>query len=186
MSTFRTVGLLLIVGLVSAALAFTLVRSSLEGSPGSAGNGAADTGDILEIQTLTQPIPTGDTVEHPDFGTQTYFSYGAITGVGDAPASGVVYGRLFEDGTYVSTVNLNMYPAQDGEYVAWLRGEGGEVIKLGLLDNQLGDARHGLHVAIAKDLTLLQTLLVTLEADAESAQSPTRIVAEGTLKRAQQ
>ena len=133
------------------------------------------------VQQIQFPMPQGGVVEYDDHGTETWFAYGALTGIDGIPASGVAQGHYFEDGYYVHTVQLNIEPAPEGYfYEGWIiKGE--SVISTGHLSNNFGDVRHNLRFDASQDYTEHMKVVVTLEPD-DGNPTPAQHVAEGMMK----
>ncbi len=49
-------------------------------------------GDIIGREEIRFVLPQGGKAVHPKFGKETWFAFGAMDGVGDTPANGVVQG----------------------------------------------------------------------------------------------
>lgn len=127
---------------------------------------------------------TGNDLENsPTHGAMTQLWYGALTGTESTPANGVGFLRQFEDDVFTGSLNLNIVPRTDGKLlIAWMaQSDGGNPIRVGELTSIVGDARHSLSFESTEDLSDKTVVVITLEADAESAAPGTR-VAEGTLK----
>ena len=129
-------------------------------------------------------MPGNKTIVHPKYGKEVWFAYGAISGVGDTPANGVVQGYEYEDGTSIITMHLNIMPAREGSfYEAWLIGQGDtEPLPAGHLKNHFGDARHQLQFKTDIDIKELKLVHVTLELDDGNPEKSEGVVAKGVLK----
>ena len=113
-------------------------------------------------------------------GEEQWFGYGAISGVGDTAANGVAQSRVYEDGSYVHMLNVNIHTAPDGFfYEGWLV-KGSDVISTGKLSNALGDTRYALQFESDDDLRQYTKVVITLEKDDGNA-APDMHVAEGNL-----
>ncbi len=129
-------------------------------------------------------MPGEKGIVHPKHGKEIWFAYGAMQGTEDTPANGVVQGYVYEDGTNVITMQLNVMPAREGSfYEAWLIGQDDtEPIPAGHLKNHFGDARHQLQFKTDKDIKEFKLVHVTLELDDGNPQMSQGLVAEGTLR----
>lgn len=132
-------------------------------------------------------MPGKDGITHPKHGKEVWFAYGAMSGTENTPANGVVQGYVYEDGTNVITMHLNVLPAREGSfYEAWLIGQDdAEPIPAGHLKNHFGDARHQLQFKTEDDVRKFKKVHVTLELDDGDPQKSQGLVAEGSLKQIQ-
>lgn len=129
-------------------------------------------------------MPGQKGIVHPKYGKEIWFAYGAMSGVGDKPANGVVQGYVYEDGTSALTMSLNILPARDGTfYEVWISGKGTEDVPAGHLSNHFGDARHQLQF-VTTDINMSEYtyVTVTLEMDDGNPERSQALVAEGILK----
>ena len=128
-------------------------------------------------------LPTQGRASHPTHGMEKWFAYGAISGVEGTPASGVAQAYVFEDGTYLQTIQLNIEPAPEGYfYEGWaVNDDGSSVVSTGHIRNLFGDARHMMEYSSEQDLQDHLKVIVTLEPD-DGDPAPAAHVAEGTLR----
>lgn len=134
-------------------------------------------------ETLNVMMPSGKEVVHPVYGAETWFGLGAMKGNAPAKANGVAQSHVFEKGTTVVTVNLNITEAPKGSrYVGWLHKPGeAERVRLDVLLNPLNDARHVITVDVPKDLEGYTEVVVTQER-ASGPEDTDPVVAVGTMK----
>jgi len=137
--------------------------------------------ESLDTEEIQYAMPQGGEVFFEGHGKETWFAYGAMTGVEGTAANGVTQSQQFEDMYFLHTVNLNIAPAEDGYfYEGWIIN-GKSVISTGHLSNYFGDSRHSVRFESATDYTGYLNVVVTLEPD-DGDPSPAGHVAEGKLK----
>ncbi|MDP7247679.1 MAG: hypothetical protein QF741_03590 [Candidatus Peribacteraceae bacterium] len=129
-------------------------------------------------------MPGKDGIVHPKHGKEVWFAYGAMSGTENTPANGVVQGYVYEDGTNIITMHLNVLPAREGSfYEAWFIGQGDtEPLPAGHLKNHFGDARHQLQYKTEDDIRKFEKVHVTLELDDGNPRMSEGLVAEGQLR----
>ena len=134
----------------------------------------------LDTEHIQIPMPIGG-VKLENHGKETWFAYGALSGVAKYNANGATQSHLFEDGHFVHSANLNIQPAEDGYfYEGWLV-KGSDSISTGHLTNPFGDVRHGLKYEAEQDYSGYLKVVITLEPD-DGDPAPAEHVAEGLLK----
>ncbi|MBU0458202.1 anti-sigma factor [Patescibacteria group bacterium] len=140
--------------------------------------------DVIGEEAYNYAMPKDGKFEHPKHGKEEWFAYGAMSGVGDTPANGVVQGYKYEDGTSAVTMQLNINPTEEGSfYEAWLTAEEpDEIISIGHLTNYFGDSRHQLSFEADTDIQSKPFVMVTLESDDGNPDPSENLVAKGTLK----
>jgi len=140
--------------------------------------------DVIGSEAIQMIMPEEGKARHPEHGLETWFAYGAMTGTDTSPANGVVQAYLFEGGSYVLSMQLNVLPPADGMfYEAWLVDpESNELIPTGHLGNYFGDARHQLTFDTEDDLSTYLSVVVTLERDDGNPNASENVVARGQLK----
>jgi len=138
----------------------------------------------IGVEAFRYKMPKNGKLVHPEYGTEEWFSYSAMNGVGESHANGVVQGQRFEDGMFTLTMQLNLYPAQDGEfYEVWLAGENPtNLVSAGHLVNYFGDSRHQLRFSSQEDLRQLPLVRVTLEQDDGDPGPSENLIAQGLLR----
>lgn len=138
---------------------------------------------VIGRENFQTIMVSGKKVEHPAHGLETWFALGAMNGVNGVAANGMGQSHVFEDGATIASINLNIVEAPKGFlYVGWLtKGDSGERIRLGALENPLGDARHQVIADIEQDLTGVMGLLVTKEGQS-GPKDGDPVIAEGTMK----
>lgn len=115
-------------------------------------------------------------------GKELWFAVGVMEGVGGIPANGVVQSHVFEDGTSLINLQLNIEVPPDGFfYEGWLDRGSLEPMSLGHLRNPAGDVRHQRAFEPKEDLRPYANMFVTREADDGDPTLGMR-VAEGVLK----
>ncbi len=138
---------------------------------------------ILGTEAYNVMMPTDKNVQHPEHGKEVWFGMGAMKGENGKKANGVAQAHVFEDGTTLATVNLNIEVAPKGSaYVAWLQKPGtAERIRIEELLNPLNDVRYLITADVAQDLRDWTEVVVTLQGPGgPSADDP--VVASGILK----
>ncbi len=141
-----------------------------------------DPSPVVGSEVFQQAMPTNGEFVHPEHGNEALFAYGAVTGIEGVPASGVANLQVFENGSSVVSVNVNLAQAEEGSaYVAWLRSDAGETLSAGRLETPFRDARHGVTFDTARDLRDFLTVLVTKETTANPSV-PGEVVAQGILR----
>ncbi len=146
--------------------------------------GTPDTGSgEIGRQELIRTMPQKGNIRDERRGKEMWFAYGAISGVNEPPANGVVTAHFLEDGTYILDVQVNIAAPEDGMfYEAWLKGSGAEAwISLGHLTSSLHVTRQTGSFESPLDLRNRLAVAVTLEKDGENPL-PGGVVAEGVLK----
>jgi len=138
----------------------------------------------IGVEAYKYVMPKDGKVTHPVFGKERWFAYGAMGGVGETPANGVVQGQYFADGTFALTMQINIQLPEDGTfYEVWMLGEDQtDIVSAGHLANHFGDARHQLNFTSEEDLRLFPLLRVTLEADDGDPDPSQQLVAQGLLQ----
>ena len=134
--------------------------------------------DVLEVKAYNQIMKSGTDVPDPVHGKEVKFYYGAVAGTDGTNANGIAYVHMYDDGTSVVTVNLNIALPDSGNYVAYLQDSSGEkIVTVGKLQSIVGDVRHTVKGETKEDVTKTLTVQVRLESRAKKM-----LVAEGTLK----
>ena len=132
-------------------------------------------------QTLVQVLPGQGPVDTPDHGTEQWFAITPLTGLQGISANGVAQAHYLEDGTFITTVQLNIERAPDGSfYEGWMENSEGKKVTIGHLRTPFGDVRHSLKFLGNQDLRTYPKVLVTLEKD-DGNPSASDAVAEGSL-----
>ncbi|MSR67535.1 hypothetical protein EXS65_01770 [Candidatus Peribacteria bacterium] len=140
--------------------------------------GKSDTVDpaaVDKAKKYNQVIQKGDDPVDPVHGAQTFFSYGAVSGVAPAKANGIGYLRRFKDGSSVVTVNVNILKAPEKtNYSVMLRNTSTNVtMEVGILESILGDTRHSVELTTQTDVKGYNAVSIYLGKV---------LVAQGTLK----
>lgn len=133
------------------------------------------------IEQHTRAMP-GKEIIDARRGKEVWFAVGVMEGVDGTPANGVAQSHLFDDGTSLVTVQLNIeIPKDEFFYEVWLDRGSLEPLSLGHLRNPAGDVRHQRAFESKEDLRLYANIFVTREAD-DGDPTPGMRVAEGVLK----
>ena len=143
-----------------------------------------DDSEAIGEEAIQMIMPQDGKAVHPEFGVEEWFAFGPMSGVGDTPANGVAQAYLFENGSYVLTMQLNITPAAESTfYEAWLGSdESDDLVSAGHLANHFGDARHQLKFESSDDFRGLLQVQVTLERDDGNPLPSTDLVAQGMLR----
>ena len=136
------------------------------------------------LETHSQPMPTGGVVVDDRFGKEVWFAYGSINGEGDTSANGVLQAHYFEDGSYAQEMQLNIQRPEDGSFFeAWLiNPDTGDLISAGHLHTMFGDVRHANQFTSDIDYRSYTIVHVTKELDDGDPKPSDILVAKGTLK----
>ena len=135
----------------------------------------------IGVEKIQYGVPAGGIPVDPVHGKETWFAYGAMSGVEGTPANGVADIHRFEDGHYLHTASLNIAITADGTfYEAWLT-DGEKMISTGHMTNPFGDVRHQVRFESNTDVEKYLKVVVTLEKD-DGNPVPGKHVAEGTMK----
>lgn len=155
--------------LIPALLCFTL---SACGTP-------SEQDKVLEVQTYTQIMKTGEDFSDPVHGKGVSFFYGAVSGTEGINANGIAYIHVFEDGASTITVNLNIeLPPSGKKYVAYVQDtSGSSTIKVGEMRSIVGDVRHSVKLETNENASKNLSVKVRLE-----GRGSNDLVAEGTMK----
>lgn len=134
---------------------------------------------VLEVQTYTQIMKTGEDFSDPIHGKGVGFFYGAVSGVEGINANGIAYIHVFEDGASTITVNLNIeLPPSGKKYVAYVQDtSGSSTIKVGEMRSIVGDVRHSVKLETKENASENLSVKVRLE-----GRGSNDLVAEGTMK----
>lgn len=135
---------------------------------------------LKDYGTLKQ---TGKDFVDPEHGKQAGIWYGAVEGAGATPANGIVFARVFENGTIMITANVNIALAvAPDDYVAELTDDTRtQALSMGSLDSIIGDARHVAKLEItSQDISKFTHFKVYKRANGNDAART--LVAQGTLK----
>ena len=158
---------------------FTVLLSACTVFLSACGSTPATDNNIQQPSDIPYTIPDAEGNIEGD-GNERWFAYGAISGVGDTAANGVAQSYVYEDGSYVHTLNINIQIAPDGYfYEGWLVKDS-EVISTGKLSNILGDTRYALQFESDNDMRQYAKVIITLEKEDGNA-APDMHVAEGDL-----
>ncbi len=157
--------------LLFAPVVFCLVLTAC-GSP-------SEEDQILQVQEYSKIMQTGKDLVDPVHGKEVKFYYGAVSGANGTNANGLAYVHVFEDGTSIVTVNLNIELSRRGtRYVAYLNNSTGDLpVKIGELKSIVGDVRHTMKNETQKSVSETLTVNVLREGKGESI-----LVAQGTIK----
>ncbi len=141
---------------------------------------------VIGRETMEVVMPTGSIVEHPVHGREVWFAIGAMNGEAPVNANGMVQSHVFDDGTSLATITLNIHEAPKGSrYVGWLsQPSSSQRVRLDVLQNPLRDVRHAATVEIGKDVRAYTEAIVTLERQSGPSETDP-IQATGTLKERQ-
>ncbi|OIO53321.1 hypothetical protein AUJ46_05630 [Candidatus Peregrinibacteria bacterium CG1_02_54_53] len=136
----------------------------------------------LGSETFQYNMPSG-AVQDARFGKEEFFAYGAIMGTPSVPANGLAKVHVFEKGTSLHTLQVNITLPKDGYfYEGWLvNPKTDERISTGHLRSLFGDVRHNLDYQADRDLRVFTKVIITLEKDDGNSAFATE-VATGTLK----
>lgn len=139
------------------------------------------TGTILLAGCFQRPQTS-----HPQFGKEVWVGVAALSGTKDPAVNGAAIGHLFEDGTFVESVQLNIDPAPRGsEYGAWLTNDKRtERIFLGVLSSATNDVRYNLSYKGKDDPRPFTIASVTLQSEGKHAV-PGQEVANGKVSNEQ-
>ncbi len=133
---------------------------------------------VLEVKTYNQIMKSGKDVPDPVHGKEVKFYYGAVAGTEGTNANGIAYIHMYEDGTSVVTVNLNIALPESGNYFAYLQDSSGDkAVTIGALKSIVGDVRHTVKGETKEDVT--KTLMVQVRHETREKKT---LVAEGMLK----
>lgn len=140
-----------------------------------------DTEAPIGIEEHQRAMP-GKEVVDTKHGKEIWFAVGVMDGVVGTPANGVAQAHVFEDGTSLITLQLNIGIPEDGFfYEAWLERWSLDPLPLGHLRSVTSDVRHQRIFESPEDLQTFTNVFVTREADDGNADPGVR-VAEGVLK----
>lgn len=142
-----------------------------------------DDSQTIGTQKVIRAMPTPGRIEDARRGKEEWFAYGAVSGVEGAAANGVAKAHLFENRTFLHTVDVNIdIPKKGFFYEGWLQEEGGgDMVSTGHFVNRFGDTRHHLTFETQRNLRDHQKVILTLERD-DGDPAPGKRVAEGMLK----
>ena len=134
---------------------------------------------ILEVKSYGQIMKTGKDTPDPIHGKEVGFYYGAVSGTTEGRnANGIGYIHVYEDGTSVITVNLNIELPTSGTYKAYLGNNSDNTsILIGELESIVGDVRHTIKSKTRENVGETLVVKVLLEERGKST-----LVAEGVLK----
>jgi len=136
----------------------------------------------LGSETFRYNMPSGN-VQDLRFGKEVWFSYGAIAGTAQTPANGLAKIHVFEKGSSMHTIQLNVALPKEGYfYEGWLLNPKTNArISTGHLKSLFGDVRHNLDFKSDQDLRTYTQVIITLEKD-DGNSGPGMDVAMATLK----
>lgn len=138
-------------------------------------------GDVLQTESFVTAMPEGE-LQVPGHGKEVGMAYGAVSGIGETSANGVVSAHYLEDGTAIVGGQVNIEVPEDGMlYEGWLvDASTSRMVSLGHLTNPFNDVRHSVRFA-GKNLENMHRFEVSLEKD-DGDPARGNIVAEGILK----
>jgi len=136
----------------------------------------------LGSETFRYNMPSG-AVQDLRFGKEVFFGYGPVSGSKDIPANGLAKVHVFEKGTSLHTLQVNVALPKDGSfYEGWLvNPKTNERVSTGHLKSLFGDVRHNLDYQAERDLRAFTKVIITLEQD-DGNPAPGKEVASGILK----
>ncbi len=139
---------------------------------------------IIGEEAFRYAMPKNGKFVHPKHGEEKWFAYGAVQGVFDNPANGVVQAYKYEDGAFAVTMQLNIRPTLDNQfYEVWLSSEDSESLEsIGHLNNYFGDSRHQLNFDSDIDFSDKLRVFVTKENDDSNPAPSADLAAQGLLK----
>lgn len=144
-------------------------------------NGGYQDDPPIGIEEHQRAMP-GKEIIDTKHGKEIWFAVGVMDGVAGTPANGVAQAHVFEDGTSLITLQLNIGIPEDGFfYEAWLERESLDTLSLGHLRSVTSDVRYRFIFESPEDLQTFTHVFVTREADDGNPASGVW-VAEGILK----
>lgn len=148
----------------------------------SACGGSVGVSEPLGSESFRYNMPSGS-VQDLRFGKEVWFAYGAVAGTAATPANGLAKVHVFEKGSSMHTIQVNIALPRDGSfYEGWLLNPiTGVRISSGHLKSLFGDVRHNLDFKADYDLRAFSQVIITLERD-DGNSAPGTEVAAATLK----
>ena len=146
------------------------------------GGGEVGVNQPLGSESFRYNMPSGN-VQDLRFGKEVWFAYGAIAGTQNTPANGLAKTHIFEKGSSMHTVQVNIALPKDGYfYEGWLLNpDNHERISTGHVRSLFGDVRHNLDYKAETDLRAFIQMIITLEKD-DGNPAPGIEVATAQLK----